>query len=85
MSWKWPRWLVKKRQGRERASKGLRRHGMRSYRVDGPVGSYVIVRVTASRWIVRKADAAPIYTDEFSFRFPRLAPARAFAERMAGL
>lgn len=61
--------------------KGLRRVGMRTYEIDGPRGRFAIERVHGKRWEVRPAH----FPSCFLFgHYPRLAAARAYAERLAG-
>lgn len=68
-----------------RANKGLKRHGLRSYIVEGPADSYVIVRDRPWRFLVRNAKFPVIYNDFFAMRFRNLKRARTFAEEAAGL
>ena len=68
-----------------RSIKGLKRYGMRSFLVEGPVTSFIIQRDRPWRWLVRNAQFANIYGDFFAVKFGRLTDARAFAEKEAGL
>lgn len=64
------------------STKGLKRIGMRTFRVDGPKGSYVIERERRGLYSVRSAIIPPRALWE---EFQRLASARAWAEFQAGL
>lgn len=61
--------------------RGLKRHGMRSYIVKGPLGDFLIERERPWRFALRRADMPPGF---FMERFRRLGAAREVAEAYAG-
>lgn len=65
--------------------KGLKRHGMRSYIVEGPLATFIIQRDKPWRYFVRHSRFANVYADFFAIKFRRLGAARAFAEKEAGI
>lgn len=68
-----------------KSRKGLKKIGMRSYRVDGPKDSYIITRDAPWRFLVRNARSPVLFADFFALKFKRLKAARAWAEREAGV
>lgn len=62
--------------------KGLKRHGMRAYVIEGPAGRFEIERDRPWRWLVRAAHIPrPFYSEQFR----RLMDARRAAEQWAGV
>lgn len=71
---------------RRSSYKGLRKHSMRMYRVDGPLGTWLIERQRKWRWVVTPKDwPRDPRGSFFEMKFSRLYMARAHAENQAGL
>ena len=68
-----------------KSRKGLKRHGMRGYLVEGPGGAQMIVeRDRPWRWFVKDPRHGKQMGDFFAIKFKRLGAARAYAEQRVG-